>query len=261
MGSSGGFGPGSGLFFLANCLPMPTGVLTGAARNRCLVVAVQFPRSSLKCITGCGVACVWAGNMSRVDQKTAAVPVLNWGDRHAKGAPPPDLRKVMPDLRAEERRLAAGGGRAPALVQRLHSLAGDPAQQRRAVISSRAGAEEGGVGALPGWSGGTILPDDGSRPSKAINAMRVLPRKEKGAEGIRKQLACFRNSCRMNRAAAKAGIATDSGTVESANEVPVMARTKCLGPIQGRDGGRGVLTAPGRLSSPGVSCGPPWCRA
>ncbi len=188
-------------------------LLAGAARNRCLVVAVRCPRSSLKCTTGCGVACVWAGNMLRADHETVTVPVLNLGDGYAKGTPPPDLRNVMLDLRAEERRLAAGGGRARALAQLLHNLAGDPAQQRRAVMPSRQAQRKGAVGELPGWSGGTILPDNGSRPSKAIDAMRVLPRNEKGAEGIRKQLACFRNSRRMNRAAAEAGIATGFGAV------------------------------------------------
>ncbi len=79
--------------------------------------------------------------------------------------------------------------------------------------------------------------------------MRVLPRKRKGAEGIRKQLTGFRNSCRRNRAATEAGIATGSGALESANDVPVTARMKCLGLSQGRDGGRGVLASRSLLKS------------
>ena len=77
-----------------------------------------------------------------------------------------------------------------------------------------------------------------------IDALRHLLRKGKGADGIRKELACFRkNRRRMNCAdSADAGDAIGLGAVESANKVLVTTRMKRSGQRWGRDGGQGVLT-------------------
>ena len=91
---------------------------------------------------------------------------------------------------------------------------------------------------------------------RVIDAMRHLPRKGKGTDDVRRELACFRNNgCRMEYAdAAEAGYAIGSGSVEAANRVLVTARMKRSGQGRGRDGGQGVLTfrsLPGQVASTG----------
>ena len=71
----------------------------------------------------------------------------------------------------------------------------------------------------PAWSGKRrhVLRHDPKGAGKAVDAMRRLLRKGKGAEDARRELACFRNSRRrMDCAqAAKAGYAIGSGAVET----------------------------------------------
>ena len=84
-----------------------------------------------------------------------------------------------------------------------------------------------------------------------IDALRHLLRKGKGADGIRKELACFRkNRRRMNCAdSADAGDAIVLGALEPANKVLVTTRMKRSGQRWGRDGGQGVLTFRSLLKS------------
>jgi len=92
---------------------------------------------------------------------------------------------------------------------------------------------------------------------RVIDALRHLPRKGKGTDDIRRELAFFRsNRRRMECAdAADAGYAIGSGSVESANKVLVTARMKRSGQGRGRDGGQGVLTFRS-LPGPDASTGP-----
>ena len=64
-----------------------------------------------------------------------------------------------------------------------------------------------------------LLRHDPKGAGKVIDALRHLLRKGKGADGIRKELACFRkNRRRMNCAdSADAGDAIGLGAVEPAN--------------------------------------------
>ena len=65
-----------------------------------------------------------------------------------------------------------------------------------------------------------VLRHDPKGAGKAVDAMRHLLRKGNGAEGVRRELACFRNNRRrMDCAqAAKAGYAIGSGAVEATNK-------------------------------------------
>ncbi len=96
-----------------------------------------------------------------------------------------------------------------------------------------------------------VLRHDPKGAGKVIDAIRHLLRKGKGADGIRKELAYFRaNRHRMHyAAAADAGYAIGSGSVESANKVLVTSRMKRSGQSWGRDGGQGVLTFRSLLKS------------
>ncbi len=89
-----------------------------------------------------------------------------------------------------------------------------------------------------------ILRHDPKGAGKAVDAMRHLLRKGNGAEGVRRELACFRNNRRrMDCAqAAKAGYAIGSGAVEATDKALVTTRMKRSGQRWGRDGGQGVLT-------------------
>ena len=96
-----------------------------------------------------------------------------------------------------------------------------------------------------------VLRHDPKGAGKVIDAMRHLLRKRKGADEIRKELAYFRNNRRRMHyaAAADAGYAIGSGSVESANKVLVTSRMKRSGQSWGRDGGQGVLTFRSLLKS------------
>ncbi len=65
-----------------------------------------------------------------------------------------------------------------------------------------------------------------------IDALRHLLRKGKGTEDVPRELTFFRNDRRRMHyaAAAAAGFAIGSGSVESANRVPVTSRMKPSGP-------------------------------
>ena len=88
-----------------------------------------------------------------------------------------------------------------------------------------------------------VLRHDPKGVGRVIDALRHLPPKGKGTDDIRRELAFFRNNRRrMEYAAAAAGYAIGSGSVEAANRVLVTARMKRSGQSWGRDGGQGVLT-------------------
>ncbi len=68
------------------------------------VLHADFPRSTLKYnIRGSGCL-FFRHRILHVSQMAATVPVVTLGDRHAKGLPPPDPGRTVPDLRAEEKR-------------------------------------------------------------------------------------------------------------------------------------------------------------
>jgi len=96
-----------------------------------------------------------------------------------------------------------------------------------------------------------VLRHDPKGVGKVIDALRHLLRKGKGADDVRRELAFFRsNRHRMHyAAAADAGYAIGSGSVESANKVLVTSRMKRSGQSWGRDGGQGVLTFRSPLKS------------
>jgi len=52
--------------------------------------------------------------MLRIGRMAVTVPVLSQGDRHARGPPPPDPPREMPDPRDGEKRSFRRGGRPPA---------------------------------------------------------------------------------------------------------------------------------------------------
>ncbi len=95
------------------------------------------------------------------------------------------------------------------------------------------------------------LRHDPKGASKAIDALRYLMRKGKGAAVIRRELNFFRNHRhRMHYAdAAVAGFPIGSGAVEAANKVLVTTRMKRSGQRWGRDGGQGVLSFRSLLKS------------
>ncbi len=110
------------------------------------------------------------------------------------------------------------------------------------------------------WSGRWrhVLRHDPKGVGRVTDALRHLLRKGKGADDARRELAFLRSNRRRMRYAdaVAAGGAIGSGTVESANRVPVTSRMKRPGQRRGRDGGQGVLTF--RALRPGTGrAGPP----
>ncbi len=137
------------------------------------------------------------------------------------------------------------------------------AQHMKAAADTAFGAD---TAAGTAWFGKWrhVPPHDPGGVGRVTGAMRHLLRRGKGADDVRRELACFRgNRRRMHYAdAANAGHPIGSGSVEAANRVLVTVRMKRSGQGRGRDGGQGVLTfrsSPGPDASTGH--GPCWRRA
>ncbi len=120
--------------------------------------------------------------MLRIGRMAATVPSLREGDRHARGLPPPDLPREMPDPRPDGKRAFRRGDRPPARAQSVIDLARDPAQRRSPGLPARPGAaagrgaaqrgvvgaqedDAGAVGAGGGAAGAGLEPGAGRRPA------------------------------------------------------------------------------------------------
>ncbi len=151
----------------------------------------------------------------------------------------PDLRPAaVADAAPDNRAFLESPGPDVTLVDFRHA-----AQHVKAAADAAFGADTAEGTA---WSGRWrhVLRHDPKGVGKTIDALRHLLRKGKRTDDVRRELAFFRNNRRRMEyaAAAEAGYAIGSGSVEAANKVLVTARMKRSGQSWGRDGGQGVLT-------------------